>query len=69
MNAKVSIVEAPPLLAAPTGLTELPIAILSPFDAAFQYNAFQLYAFQMSPVTPPLTDQLYPATVTIIEIG
>lgn len=67
MSAKVSVIEVPPL-AAPLAMSELPIAILTTFEAAFQSDAFQLYAFQMSPVTPPLTDQPFPASVTIIEI-
>jgi hypothetical protein len=68
VSAKVTIIEkiVPPQAA--VGNIETPIAILSPVAAAFQQDAFQSNAFQMSPVTPTsLTAQAYPAAVTVIE--
>ena len=54
--------------AAASGLIEAPVAAITPILAAFQQNAFQSNAFQMSPVPPSLTQPVYPAAVTIMEV-
>jgi hypothetical protein len=67
MSAKVTVIER--VLPPPASVGEIEGAGTTfSWEAAFQPDAFQSDAFQISPVTATAAAQPYPAAVTVTEI-